>query len=115
MFEGSVEPLSELGVARAKFNESRAFTNNHILETTAAEKAKLAGKLKANDTVVDTKLAAVKNSLATAKGKQTFGALVAAIAEYRTARAGVLALSDQGKPQEAYALNKAKVLPRVSE
>ena len=31
MYAVSVEPLAELGTARAKFNESRALTNNHIL------------------------------------------------------------------------------------
>src|SRR4051812_30844533 len=115
MFAGSVEPLSELGVARAKFNESRAFTNNHILETTAAEKTKLADKLKANDAVVDKNLRAVESSLATEQGKRTFTALIAAIGAYQTARGEVLALSDQGKQREAYALNKQKVLPRVGE
>src|SRR5690349_15873949 len=115
MFAGSVEPLAELGTARAKFNESRAFTNNHILETSPAEKAKLADKLEANDAVVDKNLTAVEESLATASGKQSFAALTAAIGEYRKARGEVLAVSDTGDLRAAYALNKAKVLPRVSE
>ncbi|WP_084285393.1 methyl-accepting chemotaxis protein [Solirubrobacter soli] len=115
MFAGSVEPLAELGTARAKFNESRAFTNNHILESAPADKAKLVEKLKANDAVVDQNLAKVEDSLATAKGKQAFAALGAAIVEYRKARTEVLAVSDTGDVKAAYALNKAKVLPRVSE
>ena len=63
MFEGSVEPLAELGTARAKFNENRAFTNNHILERTAEEKAKLVEKIKANGAIVDKNLAAVEDSV----------------------------------------------------
>jgi Four helix bundle sensory module for signal transduction len=64
---------------------------------------------------VDKNLKAVESSLATANGKQTFAALMTAIGEYQTARDEVLALSGQGKQQEAYALNKQKVLPRVSK
>jgi chemoreceptor-like protein with four helix bundle sensory module len=63
---------------------------------------------------VDKNLKAVESSLATANGKQTFAALMTAIGEYQTARDEVLALSGQGKQQEAYALNKQKVLPRVT-
>ena len=70
MYEASVEPLAELGTARAKFNENRAFTNNHILETDAAAKAELEGKIEANDAIVDKNLAAVEDSLATDEGKQ---------------------------------------------
>src|SRR5262245_4404180 len=103
MFAASVEPLAELGTARAKFNESRAFTNNHILESTPAAKAELADKLKANDAVVDKNLTAVEDSLATAKGKQLFATLTAAIGEYRKARAEVLAVSDTGDIKAAYA------------
>ena len=113
MFEGSVKPLSELGIARAKFNENRAFTNNHILERTAAEKAKLVDKIKANGAVVDKNLAEVKASLRTDHGQQLFTELAAAVNAYRDTRGEVLALSDAGKEQEAYALNKQKLLPLV--
>ena len=34
MFERAVEPLADLGVARAQFNENRAHVNDHILEVT---------------------------------------------------------------------------------
>ena len=115
MFTGSVEPLAELGTARAKFNESRAFTNNHILERSQAEKDTLAEKLQANDAIVDKNLAAVKDSLTTEKDKEMFASLTVATGKYRTARAEVLAISDTGKTDQAYALNKQQVLPRVAE
>ena len=71
----SVEPLAELGTARAKFNENRAFTNNHILETAPAAKAELESKIEANNAVVDKNLAAVEKSLATDEGKRMFASL----------------------------------------
>ena len=61
MYDVSVEPLAELGTARAKFNENRAFTNNHILETSAADKAELETKIDANNAIVDKNLVAVED------------------------------------------------------
>ena len=64
LFTESVEPLAELGTARAKFNENRAFVNNHILETAAADKAEIEAKMLANVKVIDENLADVDQSLA---------------------------------------------------
>ncbi|HEY6887839.1 MAG TPA: methyl-accepting chemotaxis protein [Solirubrobacter sp.] len=115
LYHESVTPLAALGTARAKFNESRAFTNNHILESTAAAKTELEGKLKADDEVVDAKLAQVAPTV-TGDGPRSaaFAALQDDIKAYREARGKVLDLSNAGKPAEAYALNKQLVLPRVS-
>ncbi len=115
MYVSSVEPLAELGTARAKFNENRAFTNNHILETARADKAELESKIDANNAVVDKNLVAVEKSLATDEGKRMFASLRTHLKDYREGRAQVLALSNAGKPAEAYAVNKRVVVPAVGE
>jgi methyl-accepting chemotaxis protein len=112
LYEQAVVPLSELGTARAKFNENRAFVNNHMLETTADAKAEIEAKIKQNVTTIDTNLARVGPTLSgDAKLGEEFTALQAGIATYRDARNEVLALSDAGKAEEAYALNKTVAVP----
>ena len=112
MFEGSVQPLSELGIARAKFNENRAFTNNHILERTAAEKAKRSTRSRPNGAVVDENLAEVKATLGDDHGKQLFTELTAATRDVPRAPAARCWRSPTpARTQEAYALNKQKRPP----
>ncbi|MBE2315348.1 methyl-accepting chemotaxis protein [Solirubrobacter sp. CPCC 204708] len=112
LFTGSAEPLAELGTARAKFNENRAFANNHILESTAAEKAKVEAKIKANVQVVDSNLAKVKDSVrGNAELAREFEAVTAGIASYRANRDKVIEFSNAGRAEEAYAYNKAEAVP----
>ncbi|HWK27259.1 MAG TPA: methyl-accepting chemotaxis protein [Solirubrobacter sp.] len=114
MFTVSVEPLAQLGTARAKFNESRAFTSNHVLETDASAKADMERKLKENAGIIDANLAKVGKSLSTESGRKLYADLQRNLAAYREARAKVLELSDQGKQAEAYRVDKASVLPAVN-
>ena len=118
MYVSSVEPLAELGTARAKFNENRAFTNNHILETAAAEKARArARRSTANNVIVDKNLAAVKESLATDEGTADVRRADAGdLKAYREARTEVLELSAAGKRAGGVrAQQGASSCPRVSE
>jgi methyl-accepting chemotaxis protein len=106
-----VNPLEDLGVARAKLNENRAFTNNHFLERGSADKRALEQKLAANDKTVTDRLAQVSKTLLTDTGKAQFGQLVSARTAYEAARADTLKLSRAGQEDAAYALNTAKVVP----
>ena len=63
LYSQSVVPLAELGTARAKFNENRAFVNNHALETTAEAKAEVESKIKQNVETIDSNLADVEATL----------------------------------------------------
>ena len=108
-------PLAELGVARAKFNESRAFLNNHLLETDAAAKTDLEAKIDDNDQIIQDKLASVKATLLTEQGKADFAELETALASYDQIRdQQVLPLSRQNNQAEAYAVNKAQAVPAAS-
>jgi methyl-accepting chemotaxis protein len=114
MFSNTVQPLADLGVARAKLNENRAFTNNHILEPTAEAQKELEGKIAANTAVVTASLARVKKSLQTESGKASFARLTDDLKTYRAERDKVLELSRANKDTEAYAYNKAHVVPNAA-
>ncbi|MDA0184877.1 methyl-accepting chemotaxis protein [Solirubrobacter phytolaccae] len=112
LYENSVVPLSQLGTARAKFNENRAFLNNHMLETTAADKAEVEGKITKNAAVIDENLTKVGASLAgNAALEAEYNALKTDLATYRETRGDVIKLSNAGDQQAAYALNKAQGIP----
>jgi methyl-accepting chemotaxis protein len=110
-FENATKPLASLGVAHAKQNEQRAYTNNHILESTDAERGKIEAKMKANSVIVDTELAKVDRSLQTDSAKAIFAALERDRAVYTDVRDKVIALSRQNRDTAAYAYNKTKVVP----
>ena len=116
LYSQSVVPLAELGTARAKFNENRAFVNNHMLETTTASKAEVEAKITKNIAIIDKNVTDVEPALA---GKTTMLAelktLQADIAAYREVRTRVLELSNAGKQSEAYALNKAEAIPAAGK
>jgi methyl-accepting chemotaxis protein len=105
-----VNPLEDLGVARAKLNENRAFTNNHYLEPDPTAKRELDQKIVDNDRTITQRLDQVRPTLLTEKGKAEFAALVTARSGYEAARADALKLSTAGEDERAYALNKAKVV-----
>src|SRR5262249_41455158 len=106
-----VTPLVDLGVARADLNEMRAFTNNHLLEPSAAGKQEAEEKSDANTKDVDERLADVASSLVPAPERQLFAALSEARGDYDTVRDRALELSDAGREDDAYAFNKAEVVP----
>jgi methyl-accepting chemotaxis protein len=108
MFTDSVQPLADLGIVRANFNENRAFTNLHILSRDPAAQKQLEGKIDANTAEVSAHLAAAGKVLTTAQEKAVFARLTTDLAAARAARAKVLALSLQGRADDAVAL-QAKV------
>ena len=89
-FENATKPLASMGIARAKLNEQRAFTNSHMLESTSAGKDDVEAKMAENEELINTNLAAVEESLQTEKGKIAFAALEESLAAYREARAKTL-------------------------
>jgi methyl-accepting chemotaxis protein len=105
-----VNPLEDLGVARAKLNENRAFTNNHYLEPDPTAKRELDQKIADNDRTITQRLDQVRPTLLTEKGKAEFAALATTRSAYEAARADALKLSTAGEDERAYALNKAKVV-----
>jgi methyl-accepting chemotaxis protein len=114
-FSRATEPLSHLALARAKQNEQRALTNNHILESTDAARADLEEKMKANSVVIDRELAAAKPGFHTAAGQKVYASLMAARAGYSKERKAVVALSAQDRDAAAYAYNKEHVLPAFAK
>jgi methyl-accepting chemotaxis protein len=115
MYAQAVVPLEQMGVARAKLNENRAFTNNHILETDPAELEEIERKIAENNEVVSKNLAGVGKTLQTEEGKASFASLQENLKAYRAARDEVIALSSDGRNEAAYALNKETVIPAVGK
>ncbi|RKQ87846.1 methyl-accepting chemotaxis protein [Solirubrobacter pauli] len=112
MYVYAAKPLADMGVARAKLNENRAFLNNHILEgADVAAKRELDAKIKANSAETDKRLTAVRGTLQSDSAKRSFAELAAASDAYDAIRERVLALSARGRTQEAYALNKREGVP----
>ena len=111
-----LKPLAELGIARAKFNESRALTNNHIFETSTEEKAKLWTRA---DGQRHDRGQEPRRGQGLAQHRSGTAHVRRADARRSTSTATpareVLELSAAGKAHEAYALNKRSVLPRVTE
>jgi len=110
-FVDAAKPLADMGAARAKLNENRAFLNNHILETSSDAKRELAEKIEANDTEIGKYLEAVLPTLRSAEAKRSYTKLMAAAEAYIGARDKVLGLSRQNRLQDAYAVNKAEAVP----
>jgi methyl-accepting chemotaxis protein len=115
LYRYAASPLADLGTARAKLNEQRAFTNNHILEQSSREIAELERKLAENDRVIEEKLGAVEATLQTADGKRDFAALQTALARYEQARERVIEASRTSGDAAAYALNKREVVPAFAD
>ncbi len=107
-------PLADLGVARAKFNENRAFLNNYMLETDPAAKADLKAKIAANDATISDSMTKVQPTLVTDAGKADFADLQTSLAAYDAARTKVEALADGSTQAAAYAMNKSDALPAAS-
>jgi methyl-accepting chemotaxis protein len=123
-FDNATQPLSALGTARAKANETRALVNNHILTTGADEKRQFEADIKANDELIATNLAKVEPTLATAEGKAAFQEIKSGLEKYNEARAKVIALSNQAANrslleaadvvERAYAVNVKEGRPRFT-
>ncbi|MCW3003484.1 MAG: methyl-accepting chemotaxis protein [Conexibacter sp.] len=110
-FSRATEPIAHLALARAKQNEQRALTSNHILESTNAGRAALDKKMKANSAIIDRELTAAKSGFQTGAGQKIYAALMAARANYSKERKAVLGLSSQNRDAEAYAYNQEHVSP----
>jgi len=108
-----VQPLNEIGIARAKFNESRGYLANHLLESTADKKKSYEDKIAANDTTIDENLAKFQTSIQSAQAKADFKTLSDAITAYRTGRTQVYALSSAGDQANAYKAIQAVTRPQV--
>jgi methyl-accepting chemotaxis protein len=108
-------PLSHLADAGIRLNESRALTNQHILETEASAKQELEARIAENaeDTAKD--LDFVEPTLLSAKAKQDFAALAEVRARYNEARARVFELSDAGRAADAFAFNKEEAVPLAQQ
>ena len=108
-----VQPLNEIGIARAKFNENRGYLANHLLESTADKKKSYEDKIAANDTTIDENLAKFQTSIQSAQAKADFKTLSDAITAYRTGRTQVYALSSAGDQANAYKAIQAVTRPQV--
>jgi methyl-accepting chemotaxis protein len=115
MYMNAAKPLADMGVARAKLNENRAFLNNHILESGGAEMTEVEEKIKANSAETDKRLQAVERSLQSDTAKRAFADLMTAQEAYSAVRDRVIELSRQNRQAEAYALNKREAVPAFAK
>jgi methyl-accepting chemotaxis protein len=111
MYQEATLPLSNLGDARAHFNENRAFTNLHLLATDRKQQEELESKIAANAKEVDEHLAAAEKGLTTAKEKASFATLRVQIEAASNSRGRVLALSKEGHAVEALAIQQREGVP----
>jgi hypothetical protein len=115
MYANAAKPLADLGVARAKLNENRALTLSHLLESNRSEAAELVRTMEANNKLVDSSLATVKETLETEEGKAAFAKLEADLKDYRAERSRVMELSTAGRDTEAFAAYKSEVVPTAAK
>ena len=97
-----VDPLEQLGIARAKFNENRNFLSVHIHESTAEKKAKYEAKMLANDETILAELALVGPTLVSEEAKTAFASLMTEVNAYIEGRTTVIAASYDMSKDDAY-------------
>jgi methyl-accepting chemotaxis protein len=95
MQTNAVEPLAELGVARAQFNANHGLLTSHILAPDASEFTQIEKSIAAGVGVVDEQLTRIEPSLQTTEQKNAFDAIKRSLAEYRAARERVFETSRQ--------------------
>ncbi|MEI7745770.1 MAG: MCP four helix bundle domain-containing protein, partial [Chloroflexota bacterium] len=110
-----VNPLEQIGVARAKFNENRNFLTAHILENTPEKKAEYETKALANDVTILEDLTAFKATLVTDEAKTAWATLEERMNAYIDGRKQVWEISKTGTKDEAYAALGKVTRPIVNE
>jgi methyl-accepting chemotaxis protein len=111
IFDHAVTPLAELGVARAKFNESRALVSDHVLATDAAERADLEQQIARDERIVAERLEAVEATLETDADRARLEELRTRVETYEGALGDVLEQSSAGNRRRAHELRRSEVLP----
>ena len=113
-YRQNLVPITNIGLAQAKFNENRALAYSHILENDPAGMKKFEGVIKANRAIVSKHLDAALN-----EGDPADRPAVSKIQEemkpYITGYDEILAMSRTGKKAEAFAFAKAKVAPLTKD
>jgi methyl-accepting chemotaxis protein len=102
-FKSVTSPLADLGLARAKANETRALLNNHILALTAEDLRTAEEGMAENDKIIAESLARVESTIRTPKGKATFAELQDLLATYKAERDKVVAIGVQAEGLSAEA------------
>ncbi len=115
MYQGSVKPLADLGVARANFNENRALTLYHVMSSDPAEQRDLAAQIDANTAVVRARLAAVGKTLRSGDAKAAFSLLQSDLTAYRAARARYMALAQARRDKAADAFSTGTLRPAAAK
>jgi methyl-accepting chemotaxis protein len=108
MFTSSVKPLSALSDARGTFNFTRALVFKDILDRDAAVKKEMEATVGANIKLVTANLDDVRAGLGTPAGKAAYQRLDTAFKQWAPMMQQVLALSAQGREDDAYLFTKTK-------
>jgi methyl-accepting chemotaxis protein len=111
----TVVPLGQMGLVYGKLNEVRAYINKYILETSATNRTTIEQNITADEKTIDDNLALVQPTLLTDTGKQSFADIESGLTEFKTVQAQVLALADQGKGTDAYAMVGTTLLPAFTK
>jgi methyl-accepting chemotaxis protein len=107
----AVAGLDDLGTALGAQNEARVYFNKHLLEPDAAKMADIEKQIAADDKAVDESLAGAQPTFTTTDEKATFADLQASLAQWRTNRDALIALSRTGKKSDAYTATKTQTTP----
>jgi methyl-accepting chemotaxis protein len=111
MFKDSVEPLADLGAARAAFNENRAFTVYQATADTPAEKQEFDNAFAENAKVIDERLASANTLLLEPEEQRMLAELHDRIEAYRSARREYLSLPEE----EAQAFSASTLRPQADK
>ena len=111
----TVVPLGEMGLVYGKLNEVRAYINKDILETSAANRTTIEQNIADDEKIIDDNLALVQPTLLTDTGKQSFADIESGLTEFKKVQAQVLALADQNKATDAYAMVGTTLLPAFTK
>ncbi len=109
-YHQNLVPITDVGLAQAKFNENRAMAYSHILETDPAGLTKFEGIIKANRVIINQHLTAALLEGDPAD-RPDIAKLQAAMKPYVAGYDRILEMSRAGQKAQAFAFAKAKVAP----
>src|SRR3954452_16218636 len=82
MYANAVQPLADLGAARAALDENRALMGAHILEPTIAGQHQVEAAMAANDKRIEARLGDAEKTLQSDSAKAAFATLTQGLKAY---------------------------------
>src|SRR4051812_35593804 len=115
MYDDALKPLVDLGVVRSALNQSRAFTDEHVMADDAATQKRMLDGIAVNAKDANVRLRRIQKSLNTPQEQATFAQLMTDVNSGRGVRAKVLQLSAANKKRDAIALSKSAGEPSAAK